>query len=254
VRHVRAGVAWPSDCEVGYNGPLGTLQFRRSTSLHAKATSSSVVSGMRGTSLTANVQHPPRFNEEVLVGGIRIVALTLERAVGWADELALGEGRRLKVPADQLSDATAQQCFALLTAERALIEFVTGPETRSKNGVPTKLYSDDICPKCFVTDWHLGGHHLDHLRGRRARINKHLSHLTWSQTVPRQWHTTPITLVVEAFADFNESLGQEQPRVSSVLTAALDAVNPAVERLRQAQTPQILEHALSAEAPSGASM
>jgi hypothetical protein len=204
--------------------------------------------------LTANFQHPPRFNEDVLVGGIRIVALTLERAIGWADELAFGEGRRLKVPADQLSDATAQQCFALLTAERALIEFVTGPEIRSKNGVSIKAYSDDICPKCFVANWYLGGHHRDHLRGRRSRINKHLSHLTWSQTVARQWHTTPIILVVEAFADFSKSLAQEQPRVSSVLTAALDKVAPAVERLRQAQTPQPLEHALSAEAPSAGSI
>jgi glutathione S-transferase len=158
------------------------------------------------------------------------------------------------VPVDQLSDATAQQCFALLTAERALIEFVTGPEIRSKSGVPTKVYSDDICPKCFVTNWYLSEQHRDHLRGHRSRINKHLSYLTWSQTVPRQWHTTPITLVVEAFADFNKSLAQERPRVSSVLTAALDTVIPAVERLRQAQTPQLLEHALSAEAPSVASI
>lgn len=191
---------------------------------------------------TGEIQHPARFPEDELIQGMRVVSRTLKRAVAWADALAGEEGIRLRLAADQLSDGTAQQCFALLTAERALIEFVVGPATKpGKAGVLVKAKETDICPRCFVSGWTLRRYRREHLRSRRSRINKHLSHLTWSQIIPRQWHTTPITLVVEAFAEFYSALDLELPRVSPVLAGALAEVAPVVERLRQIGTPEVFE-------------
>jgi hypothetical protein len=190
------------------------------------------------------LQHPQRLDEDEMLRGIAVVGLTLERAVTWADELVGNEGPRLRLPADQLSGGVAQLCFALLTAERALIEFVTGPATTMKQGSRVKANADDICPRCFVSTWTLSGYLRDHLRARRTRINKHLSHLTWPQTVSRQWHTTPITLVADALAQFQKALDTEQQACALRLGTALANVSPATERLRQAKAPELFEYEL----------
>ena len=172
---------------------------------------------------------------------MQLVGLTVERAVYWADELAGSEGRRLSVRADLLPVDTAKSCFALLTAERALIEFVLGLANQK----------DDICPRCFLDDWSVRGYVRDHLRGRRERINKHLSHLTWQQTRGRAWHTTPIVLVVDALTEFGRALDPQDRRSAAALRASLDGVQPAVDRLRRLDNPDLFD--LQLLAASGAS-
>lgn len=158
--------------------------------------------------------------------GLDLLGVTTIRTVRWAADIAYKHGERLKVRSIELQEPIAQELFAMLTLERALLECVTS--TGSHEG----LRKNDLCPQCFQGQITIEPEIASQMRSRKVRIDRHLAHLTWTPVMAssRRWSTLPVVLVFDALRGF-------APTVAAFgdLGARLVTVGQEIEYLRTLQ-------------------
>lgn len=190
-----------------------------------------------------------RYPEELSMAG-RVIGASLLLAVESAVRLERMKerGRFPVAPHKSGFDQDAWSFLQMmLIEERRLIEFIRGPATTLRDGKIILTNPDDICKNCFAanltTRWSAAPEAMSTLIGRLKRINKRVTHFSWTLTEPDlrvdlgYWRTGYLFIValqLESFANWMISAnpGAAEPFADMVALAMTDA----------AQLPEEIEH------------
>ena len=170
------------------------------------------------------------------------------------DELTRGidlVGRRYAIPAAVLSWRLSHDdtllvpgaerdtaLVAMLTLERALIEFLRAPalvpvgdDGKPKPPAAHLKVRESVCPWCFAPGWRLRNTDPDlfhRLSARWTTISTHLSHLSWAEAVNRREFTDwKIGWALEGLGRFSAAMRQRHPALADRLASSLQHADAA---------------------------
>lgn len=122
----------------------------------------------------------------------------------------------------------------MLIEERRLIEFVRGPATIKRNGQIVVSNPDDICKNCFATShgtrWSAAPAAMTTLMGRLSRINKRVTHFSWTLTESDlrvdtgHWRTGYLRIVARELASFAKWMTIVNPHAAEPLADMVASV------------------------------